>query len=406
MPPKKEGSKSTLNSTKKGGKSKASDASSASAAPAVAPVTNPSPTSATASPATTATTSPVSPASATAIEIASAQPVADKKTSEAGAYPHVPKVLRNTTVGQSYEKLYESTTLHPKKPDPVSVFGLTTTDLKECVDFDERNSKELVDRLNSARFGGVEGVARALKVDLELGLVSGTPSAEALSSPASDASAKKAKKKTGTAQAEVPAFVDKLAFGRERFRTFGQNLVPPPASENVFQIILGTIKGDALIKILLAGALIVLIAGSVKDPKEGWIDGMAILVAVIIVLTVTAWNDWSKDKKFKKLLTLQSDKKAKVIRDGKQLLISSWDVLVGDLIELLPGDEVAADGIFVRGLNLSIDESPLVGLGWTLKASASRQMILLTQRDNTDWRDNSASQVREIAFPLFRMHSK
>jgi Ca2+-transporting ATPase len=50
-----------------------------------------------------------------------------------------------------------------------------------------------------------------------------------------------------------------------------------------------------------------------------------------------------------------------VVRGGHKDQISSWDLMVGDLIELVPGDEVPADGIYLHGTELSIDESPLTG---------------------------------------------
>ena len=62
---------------------------------------------------------------------------------------------------------------------------------------------------------------------------------------------------------------------------------------------------------------------------------MAIVIAVFIVLGVTAGNDWSKERKFKKLMLLQSDKKVRVVRVGIKNEISSWDIVVGDLVELV-----------------------------------------------------------------------
>ena len=79
------------------------------------------------------------------------------------------------------------------------------------------------------------------------------------------------------------------------------------------------------------------------------------------MLGVTAGNDYSKDRKFKKLMLLQTDKRCRVIRGGIKNEISSWDILVGDLVELVVGDEVPADGIYVSGNRLIIDESPLTG---------------------------------------------
>ncbi len=70
------------------------------------------------------------------------------------------------------------------------------------------------------------------------------------------------------------------------------------------------------------------------------------------------------------MLLLQSDKRVKVVRSGLVEQISSWDLLVGDVVELLPGDEVPADGLLLRGSRLVIDESPLTGESIPVRKSA------------------------------------
>ena len=36
-----------------------------------------------------------------------------------------------------------------------------------------------------------------------------------------------------------------------------------------------------------------------KEPNVEWIEGLAILVAVMVVVLVTSFNDWSKEKQFR-----------------------------------------------------------------------------------------------------------
>jgi len=45
----------------------------------------------------------------------------------------------------------------------------------------------------------------------------------------------------------------------------------------------------------------VTIVGNVEEDNHGWIEGVAILIAVVIVVLVTAFNDWSKEKQFRGL---------------------------------------------------------------------------------------------------------
>lgn len=47
--------------------------------------------------------------------------------------------------------------------------------------------------------------------------------------------------------------------------------------------------------------------GFYSDPAKGWIEGVAILCAVLVVAVVTATNDYSKDKQFRALNAVKDD---------------------------------------------------------------------------------------------------
>jgi hypothetical protein len=46
----------------------------------------------------------------------------------------------------------------------------------------------------------------------------------------------------------------------------------------------------------MGSAVISLIVGSATHPEYGWIEGTAILFAVVIVVAVGASNDWLKER--------------------------------------------------------------------------------------------------------------
>ncbi|KAI9096530.1 E1-E2 ATPase-domain-containing protein [Phlyctochytrium arcticum] len=252
-------------------------------------------------------------------------------------------------------------------------FGIDTDGLARVCSFDNRTSPSQRTILEQ-EFGGVEGVAYLLKVNLETGLqpmwkVAPTDPAQQTQKNVTKARKRKTKKVAPDQKMEDEGGdndggpkKDMTAVEAElRISKFGRNLIPPPRSDTILEIVWETIKDDPIIKVLIIGAVVVLSLGTAICPKDGWIEGLAILVAVVIVLSVTAGNDWSKDRKFKKLLLLQSDKRTKVIRGGVKDQISSWDVVVGDLVDVVVGDEIPADGIYVRGNRLVVDESPLTG---------------------------------------------
>ncbi|KAK0702822.1 E1-E2 ATPase-domain-containing protein [Lasiosphaeris hirsuta] len=77
------------------------------------------------------------------------------------------------------------------------------------------------------------------------------------------------------------------------------------------------------------------------EPPIEWVEGVAILVAIVIIVLVGLERD------------------AKVVRLGAPKLIAARAVLVGDVVRLEPGDVVPADSILLDE-SLATGESELV----------------------------------------------
>lgn len=76
-------------------------------------------------------------------------------------------------------------------------------------------------------------------------------------------------------------------------------------------------------------------------PVAEWIEGAAILLAVVIVMLVTAGNDWLKERQFAALMQTEqkfcSCRRSSLLRE---LPVES--LLVGDIILVEAGDEIPA----------------------------------------------------------------
>lgn len=83
------------------------------------------------------------------------------------------------------------------------------------------------------------------------------------------------------------------------------------------------------------------ITAGVEDEGEaeaGWIEGAAILLSVVCVVLVTAFNDWSKEKQFRGLQSrIEQEQKFTVIRCGTVVQIPVADILVGDIAQVKYG---------------------------------------------------------------------
>ncbi|KAK1723208.1 calcium-translocating P-type ATPase [Colletotrichum acutatum] len=95
--------------------------------------------------------------------------------------------------------------------------------------------------------------------------------------------------------------------------------------------------------------------------KLEWVEGVAIIVAITIVVVVGSLNDWQKERQFRKLNQKKEDRIVKVIRSGKPANLSVHDILVGDVMLLEQGDIIPVDGVFIDGHNVSCDESSATG---------------------------------------------
>uniref|UniRef100_A0A8C9UE52 Calcium-transporting ATPase n=1 Tax=Serinus canaria TaxID=9135 RepID=A0A8C9UE52_SERCA len=184
----------------------------------------------------------------------------------------------------------------------------------------------------------------------------------------------------------------------KRRQVFGQNFIPPKKAKTFLQLVWEALQDVTLI-ILEIAAIISLglsfyhppggdnelcgqSSGGVEDEGEsqaGWIEGAAILFSVIIVVLVTAFNDWSKEKQFRGLQSrIEQEQKFTVIRKGQVIQIPVAEIVVGDIAQIKYGDLLPADGILIQGNDLKIDESSLTGESDQVKKSMDKDPMLLS----------------------------
>ncbi|XP_017160201.1 plasma membrane calcium-transporting ATPase 1-like isoform X3 [Poecilia reticulata] len=184
----------------------------------------------------------------------------------------------------------------------------------------------------------------------------------------------------------------------KRHTAFGKNFIPPKKSKTFLQLVWEALQDVTLI-ILEIAAIISLglsfyhppggnaeacgqAGGGVEDEGEaqaGWIEGAAILFSVIIVVLVTAFNDWSKEKQFRGLQSrIEQEQKFTVIRKGQVIQIPVAEIVVGDIAQIKYGDLLPADGILIQGNDLKLDESSLTGESDQVRKSLDKDPMLLS----------------------------
>ncbi|KAG6724859.1 hypothetical protein I3842_02G003000 [Carya illinoinensis] len=119
---------------------------------------------------------------------------------------------------------------------------------------------------------------------------------------------------------------------------------------------------DMTLMILGVCAFVSLIVGiTMEGWPKGAHDGLGIVASILLVVFVTATSDYRQSLQFKDLDKEKQKISIQITRNGYRQKMSIYDLLPGDTIHLAIGDQVPADGLFVSGFSVLIDESSLTG---------------------------------------------
>ncbi|KAK7582784.1 hypothetical protein V9T40_014229 [Parthenolecanium corni] len=171
-----------------------------------------------------------------------------------------------------------------------------------------------------------------------------------------------------------------------RRETFGSNTIPPKPPKTFLQLVWEALQDVTLI-ILEIAAVVSLVLSLYKpadesqdeETKHGWIEGLAILISVIVVVFVTAFNDYTKERQFRGLQNrIEGEHKFSVIRQGEVKQISVGDIVVGDICQIKYGDLLPADGVLIQSNDLKVDESSLTGESDHVKKGESFDPMVLS----------------------------
>ena len=163
----------------------------------------------------------------------------------------------------------------------------------------------------------------------------------------------------------------------DRLRVYRDNRLPERTAPSIWVLIWKAYNDKILI--LLTIAAVISLSLGIYEAVAGtssvdWVEGVAICVAVLIVVSVGAANDWQKERQFIKLNKRKDDREVKAIRSGKSIQISVHDITVGDVLYLEPGDAVPADGVFISGHGVKCDESSATGESDQMKKTGGQEV--------------------------------
>ena len=133
---------------------------------------------------------------------------------------------------------------------------------------------------------------------------------------------------------------------------FGKNELTPQKKESFFRKVLHIIC-EPMFLLLIVAAIIYFILG---EPR----DGAIMLIFVIGIISIDVIQEWKTDKTLNALKDLSAPQ-VTVIRDGKETVIASTELVPGDLMLIYEGVKISADGVVVKCNDLCVEESSLTG---------------------------------------------
>ncbi|CAL1373976.1 unnamed protein product [Linum trigynum] len=202
-------------------------------------------------------------------------------------------------------------------PTPIGDFDIAVEQLSTM------NRDHNVEALH--QYGGVRGLERMLKTNLETGV---SPDEADISN---------------------------------RKNVFGANTYPRRKGRSFLRFLWEAWQDLTLIILMVAAILSLALGIKTEGIKEGWYDGASIYIAVILVIVVTAVSDYRQSLQFQNLNDEKRNIQLEVMRGGRAVKTSIFDIVVGDIVPLRIGDQVPADGVLISGHSLALDESSMTG---------------------------------------------
>lgn len=151
---------------------------------------------------------------------------------------------------------------------------------------------------------------------------------------------------------------------QERIGNYGDNTLPPPRTKTFLQFFFAAFREKMVIFLLFAAG--VSVAAGVYETINGettaWLEGVAILAAIAVIVLVNSVNDWRKQARFRMLDdTSKSLRTVKIVRDGQSLEVSLKEIVVGDIVFVSMGEVIPCDGVLVENRYVKTDESSMTG---------------------------------------------
>lgn len=157
---------------------------------------------------------------------------------------------------------------------------------------------------------------------------------------------------------------------------YGSNTYTEKPSKSFWMFVWDALQDLTLIILMVCAVVSIGVGLATEGWPKGMYDGVGIILSIFLVVMVTAVSDYKQSLQFKDLDREKKKIFVQVTRDGSRQKVSIFDLVVGDVVHLSIGDQVPADGVFISGYSLLIDQSSLSGESVPVNISEKRPFLL------------------------------
>ncbi len=148
---------------------------------------------------------------------------------------------------------------------------------------------------------------------------------------------------------------------QKRLQQYGLNELKKEKKASPIKMFLEQFTDILMIILLIAVALSI---GSyfIKNMEDvGELYDAAVIVAIVLATAILGFVEEYRSEKAVEALKKMTAPTAMVVRGGKEIKISTSEIVPGDIILLYTGDKIPADARFIEAINLKVDEAALTG---------------------------------------------
>ena len=163
---------------------------------------------------------------------------------------------------------------------------------------------------------------------------------------------------------------------KKRQEKYGENSLPKKKKDSIFKIFFSELL-DPIVLLLIVAIIASFLVGEV-------VDAVAIIFIVLVDLIIGTVEENKANTTVEALEKLVPEK-VKVLRNGKEVLIDSKELTVGDFVFLESGDKISADLRIIESHNFTVDESILTGESLAVEKHSktlSNKELSITEQTN------------------------